>query len=49
MYADPSLSQGHLCIYEMMAEDSAVNYWEVSLGEVAGGTDLQEKALVGPY
>lgn len=22
--------QGRLCIYELMAEDSAVNYWEVS-------------------
>ena len=24
-----SLLQGRLCIYELMAEDSAVNYWEV--------------------
>ena len=24
-----SSSQGRLCIYELMAEDSAVNYWEV--------------------
>jgi hypothetical protein len=23
------LREGHLCIYEMMAEESAVNYWEV--------------------
>ena len=23
--------QGRLCIYELMAEDSAVNYWEVCL------------------
>ena len=23
--------QGELCIYEVMAEESAVNYWEVSL------------------
>jgi hypothetical protein len=26
----PSM-QGRLCIYELMAEESAVNYWEVSL------------------
>lgn len=24
-----SSTQGRLCIYELMAEDSAVNYWEV--------------------
>lgn len=27
--------QGLLCIYEMMAEDSAVNYWEVCYLDVA--------------
>lgn len=25
----PRLCQGRLCIYELMAEDAAVNYWEV--------------------
>lgn len=29
--ADVSLIQGRLCIYELMAEESAVNYWEVML------------------
>lgn len=28
MLTDP---QGRLCIYELMAEESAVNYWEVHL------------------
>ena len=27
---DPA-RQGRLCIYELMAEESAVNYWEVRL------------------
>ena len=26
---NPSSEQGRLCIYELMAEESAVNYWEV--------------------
>jgi hypothetical protein len=25
-----NLREGRLCIYELMAEESAVNYWEVS-------------------
>ena len=27
-----SSKQGRLCIYELMAEESAVNYWEVRSG-----------------
>lgn len=26
-----NLREGRLCIYELMAEESAVNYWEVGL------------------
>ena len=26
-----NLREGRLCIYELMAEESAVNYWEVRL------------------
>lgn len=26
----PYLPQGRLCIYELMAEDAMVNYWEVT-------------------
>lgn len=26
--------QGRLCIYELMAEESAVNYWEVSSEDI---------------
>lgn len=33
-------AQGRLCIYELMAEDSAVNYWEVSLSRSVPGAAL---------
>lgn len=26
-----NLREGRLCIYELMAEESAVNYWEVNI------------------
>ncbi|CAO3675336.1 unnamed protein product [Umbelopsis ramanniana] len=37
------LREGHLCIYEMMAEDSAVNYWE-KYGNIA--FDAGQKAVL---
>ena len=30
-----NLREGRLCIYELMAEESAVNYWEVKLNKKA--------------
>ena len=36
------MRDGRLCIYELMAEESAVNYWEVIIQFFCSGTFLND-------